>query len=160
MAKGTIISGTSMMVWINTSTSASPKYEVIAHAQSAELTLDMDTVDVSSKDTGSWKDFIAGSKSWSISSDHTLSTDTNGFSLLFDKYITGEYVKVKIGIAKEAAEDGVPDAGWTQDTTSGNIALEGEAMVTALPLSMPNGASATFKMTLTGKGKIVKTSTL
>lgn len=145
---------------------------VIACATSCSVNVDADSIDVSCKDTGRFGATIPGKISWSITSDALFLIPASGdtrmsYDKLMDKMISGEAIDVSWATVSNfdtqnsanatADADGHVFNATTKQTSAGDL-YSGKAVVTSLQLTADNGALSTYSVTLSGKGKISKTT--
>ena len=60
------------------------------------LTMEADTIDVSSKVDFGWASFIGGAKQWSVSCDGQFIVDDEGQEAIMDAFIAGTEVEVEM----------------------------------------------------------------
>ena len=131
----------------------------LGFATSHTLTLNAETVDTSSKDSGEFGEQEVTRISWEISTDGFYSTDT--YNTLFDKMLAKDPIQCYFGIKSETGIGSVEESGtgtdgnktWTKPTAG---AYKGKAIVSNLSLTANNGEYATYSMTLTGVGSIAR----
>lgn len=127
------IKGKNMAVWVDG--------KVITGSTSCQLVLNCDLQEVSSPDTGTYKNYISGRYSWSVKTNHLLqTTNSQSFASLIGK-------KVNITFAKGSVKDGV----WSQDS-SNILKFSGSAIVSAIDIDADMGSycKGSFKFTGTG----------
>ena len=138
-----IIYGGDMMIFIGDTTGTTTP---LAFSTSASLSINVDTREISSKDSGYWKDFIAGKISWEASTDgllsYGLSGSTSSVDVLFTKLLARESVYVKF-----ATTSGTTPA-WT--VNSSKKVFTGKAIITSLELTASDNESSTYTISLTG----------
>lgn len=152
MANSKIIKGGDLMLFDSTGKS-------YAFATNHTLTITAETTDTSSKDHGMWNSIEISKYSWEITSENLFTQD--GYSAMFDKMIGGTEVTVVFGTKTDVQGKNVADgdlANWSLNTTGGFY--KGSAYITSLTANANNGENATYSITLTGKGKIEKATTL
>lgn len=117
--------------------------EPIAAATSSELDTTQNIIDVSNKDTGNFREIVAGRKEWTMSSDNIVDfspeSGFTGYQAIFNAWRNGTEVTVKMALKTEQ---------------SGDPYFEGSALVAACPLSAPDNDSATFSVTFEGNGDL------
>jgi len=112
-------------------------YHALAGQRGANLNRSTETLDVSNKVTQGWKEFITGSKEWSMECDGILMANDTAFAKLEDYFLNGDEVDVKIG----------DDTGW---------GYEGKAIITDFPIEAPYDDALSYKLTLQGTGSLNK----
>lgn len=130
----------------------------IAFATSHKLSINVETVETSSKDTGGkWASKAARKISWNCSTENLYSNDGEGmtFDQLFDKLVAREEIQAVFCLEKDHASkaDQVPDDGWIPSTTG---TYSGKVIITALEANAPNGDNATFTASFEGVGALTK----
>ena len=113
------------------------EYKALAGQRGANLNRSTDTLDISNKVTNGWKEYITGSKEWSIECDGILMADDNAFAKIEQYFLDGSEVEVKIG----------DDTGW---------GYEGKAIITDFPIEAPYDDALSYKLTLQGTGALNK----
>jgi TP901-1 family phage major tail protein len=108
---------------------------------SFDLSINAAEIDVTSKDSGGWKDVLSGLRDWSVSADGiiSLSSDTNA------EYLSGlitNRTQVNLRMSTETSGDGY----W-----------HGSAYVTSLSISAPMEDKVTFSATFVGDGQLTLT---
>lgn len=117
------------------------EYKALAGQRGANLNRSTDTLDISNKVTNGWKEYITGSKEWSIECDGILMADDSAFAKIEQYFLDGSEVEVKIG----------DDTGW---------GYEGRAIITDFPIEAPYDDALSYTLTLQGTGALNKISTL
>ena len=137
-----IVYGGSLMVFLGT--------EPLAFSTSASLSMTMDTREISSKDSGTHKEFKGTKFGWDASTDglmaYKLAGDTNGLDTLYDLYTSGE----TIGFAFAVASGTTPS--YVKDTTVGNFT--GNVLITSMSLTSPDLDNATYSISMLGTGDL------
>lgn len=144
-----IVYGGSMMLFV---TSGSTKYP-IGFSTSAKLDLTMDVRDISSKDSGYWKEKAAGKWDWNASTEglmaYSLTATTLDVQDLYNFMLERTLVTVTFGIASGSTPS------WQLDT--GSKYFQGTAYITSLSLNAPDGDNATYSISLDGSGSLTIT---
>lgn len=135
--------------------------KAIALATSHTLTLNAETSDISSKDSGMWSDSEITGMNFEISSESIGSAKEEeavdiSYEELFDMMLAGEPVDVICGIPKNQSNDGVPETGWTVPDGSTQAYYKGKALITNLQLAGQSKENSTISANFTGKGKLAK----
>ncbi len=114
--------------------------------------------DAATKDDGVFGNSVPGAISWTASVDSLFSfdpADDDGqvaYDFFMDAQASGTPVEVLFGIVSNASESGLPEAGWQ----IGAGGRKGQAYVTDVQATGPNGSAATMSVTLQGIGKLEK----
>ncbi|WP_195630722.1 phage tail tube protein [Bacteroides finegoldii] len=125
-------------------------YTAFAYAKSHSLQLDADSLEVSSKDSGKWKQFLTTKLSYTINAEH-LFTETDYNSLL-EKMIAREPIEILFAIATNSNdEDGKPAEGWTAGS-----GWRGSAVITSISVNANDGEVASYSVSLQGSSPLAK----
>ena len=139
-----IIKGGDMMLFVNGKS--------IGYATSHTLSLNADTKETSTKDSGGkWQTSEVGILSWSASSENLCSNDQEGvgYEDLVELYLTRATITGVFALEGNSTdlEDGkldeVPDNGWTPKHSNG---YTGKMIITSIELNASNGENATFSV--------------
>ena len=130
----------------------------VAFATSHKLSINVETVETTSKDSGGkWVSKAARKISWNCSTENLYSNDGEGvtFEQLFDMLVAREEVDAVFCLEKDyaAKSDEVPDGGWIPATAG---TYSGKVIITALEANAPNGDNATFTASFEGVGALIK----
>lgn len=132
--------GVNFLVYVNTGTAQSPTWTKVAGQRGGTFSRGYDTIDITSKDNNGWQDEEYGNANWSIEADGLLVEDDAGFLALEDAFDNAEYVLVRF------------------QTQAGNN-YEGSAIISDFSVEAPYDDTATYSLTLNGKGAYTKTTT-
>lgn len=130
----------------------------LAYATAHTLTITASASDVSSKDHGIWTGNEVNKISWEITSEN-LYTDT-AYDDLFTKMTAREAITVYFGHKNETGTGTVVDGDYENWTGKADGCYYGKAYITSLTANANTGENATYSLTLTGSGKIVKATTV
>ena len=150
-----VINGSDLMLFMK----VGETYQSIAFATSTKLSMNTETVETSSKDSGGkWVNKAARKLSWNMSTDNLFSLDGEGqnFDDLFALWTARTEIEVVFNLETgyAAKADVVPTGGWTP-LTSGQY--KGKVLITSLEVNGPNGDNATFTASFEGTGALTKT---
>lgn len=126
----------------------------IAYATAHTLTVNGNTVDISSKDHGFWGASEIGNITWEITSEN-LYTDKY-YTQLFDAMINRTQLTVAFGFAEDWNVNGLVGNNTQYDLDKTKNYYSGKAYVTSLTANANTGENATLSITLTGCGALVK----
>ena len=145
----TIIKGDELMLF-------NAQNKALAWATSHTLTITGNTVDISTKDHGFWGASEVGNLTWEITSENLYCDDN--YDELFDIMVAKEPVTVAFAKVSNYDENGLTSVGgtvsaWTPDTTNYR---SGKAVITSLTVNANTGENATYSVTFTGAGPLVK----
>jgi predicted secreted protein len=152
MAAPTIIQGRDLMLFNNDGHS-------YAYATNHTFTMTAETSDVTSKDHGKWGASEVSRVTWEITSENLYTT--SDYDSMFEQMTAGTPIMIRFGLKQAPSDpDMVPADGSTALPywTSQNTFYQGKALITSLVANANNGENATYNITLTGVGKIQKTT--
>jgi len=132
-----VVDGVNMLLSVNDT--------VIGSSSTCSVEITRATRSTSSKDTGIWDSFAAGTMTWTMTSENFVNfAGQNGFDEMYEAMVSGNPVSVACAYDQD---------GEGTDT----FKLAGEAIITSLPLSAPKGENISFSITFQGTGELVKT---
>lgn len=134
MATTGVINATNLKVYVGG--------KPVAKAKSASVSLSMEPIDITSKDSASWKEQMAGQKSWSMSGDNLLQ---------FDAASATYY---RISDLQSALVSGTLVAVSFQTPTSGDNSLAGSGYFSSLELTGGVEEAATYSFSIQGTGTL------
>lgn len=114
----------------------------VAGQQSLTINRDGDTIEVTSKDSDGWKEFIMGFKEWSMDQDGIYVQGEHSHKLIGKFYDNGEPILIKV----------------TNQTDEKDM-FAGMGLITSYPIEAPYDDSVTFTINLQGTGKLVDLTT-
>lgn len=124
--------------------------KALAAATNCKLTLNANTLETSSKDSGKWTSNQAAKLSWTCSSDNLFTIAD--YADLMDACIARTPIEVQFSTVKDFdTKDGVGD-GWEAE----NNGYKGEAIITSVDMNAPDGDNATYTVSMTGSGALNK----
>ena len=129
----------------------------IAYATSHTLTINGNTIDISSKDHGFWGASEIGNITWEITSEN-LFTDKY-YTLLFDAMINKTQLTVAFGFASNWDVNGLTGNNTQYDLDKTSNYYSGKVYVTSLTANANTGENATMSITLTGCGALLNKDT-
>lgn len=144
------IIGTDLMIF----SQLNEGYKAIALSTSCTIDITLDVREISSKDSGKWKENAGAKLSWSGSTEHLCSGLEKGssYDLLLKKMTDREAVPIHFTVAENADGDlGVPEGGWIPKKGEG---VKGMAIITQLSMNAPDNENATMSISLTGTGPL------
>lgn len=123
--------------------------KALAAATSCKLTIQANTLETSSKDSGKWTTKQAAKLSWNCSSDN-LFTVAN-YKELADALIARQEVEIRFSTVKNPdSNTGVPEGGWVANDDG----YKGMAIITQLDLTASDNENATYTVSLEGSGAL------
>lgn len=132
----TAVVGKDFLLYLNTGTVDAPKWELIGGQRSSDLSRSGDTIDTSSKSSGSWGGGMVGTLTWSIDLDAIVVLNDNAAAMLECAFSSRKQVNIKL-----ERPDGTYYAGW--------------GAITDLSISTPHDDVAGISGTITGDGELV-----
>jgi predicted secreted protein len=145
-----IVYGGSMMLFITSGATKMP----VAFSTSAKLDLTLDIREISSKDSGIWKEKAAGKWDWNASTEGLMAFSlitgtTMDIDDLFTLMIARDPVTLSFGITSGSTPS------WSLDTSKKYFG--GSAIITSLSLNAPDNDNATYSITLEGASELTLT---
>ena len=126
----------------------------IAYATSHTLTINGNSIDISSKDHGYWGASEVGNITWEITSEN-LYTDKY-YGELFDAMVTRSQLTVAFGFASNWDVNGLSGTNAEYTLNKTKTYYTGKVYVTSLTANANTGENATLSITLTGSGALTK----
>lgn len=131
----TKVKGIDVLVGIKNATT----YDTLGGQRGATLNRSSETIEVTDKVSGGWKENYSGIKEWSVDCDGLFVVDDAAFATLETAFNAGTAIDVEIS-------DGT------------NITYSGKAYITDFPIEAPYDDVATYSISLTGTGALAATS--
>lgn len=125
--------------------------KALAAATNCKLTLNANTLETSSKDSGKWTSKQAAKLSWSCTSDNLFTIED--YSALMDACIAREPVAIKFANVSNADHEKGGDA---DDWTAGTSGYTGNVIITSVDANAPDGDNATYTVSMEGTGALDK----
>ncbi|MHA1210306.1 MAG: phage major tail protein, TP901-1 family [Candidatus Freyarchaeota archaeon] len=107
----------------------------IGGQRNATLSISGDSIDTTAKDTGDWRTFLAGLKSWTLSCDGVYADADPGILQLENAFFSGDVIDVKLA----------KDTEWT---------ATGQAIITSLDYDASLEDVMTLSIELQGTGAL------
>ena len=114
----------------------------LMHSQTVSLSVNTDTIDISTKDSSGFRDLIGGQKSFSLSADGLMDFATGGSDTELDELFTQMLARTAVtfvfGIADASAYNmsgsgfitSIEVTGGTEDAPTYSVAIEGTGTLT------------------------------
>lgn len=125
----------------------------VAFSTSAKLEITTDTREISSKDSGYWKERLAGKHDWKAGTD-ALYTEalvgtatTTSIDEIYTLMLTRVPITMVFGVATGAA------GAQTNDATKKKYT--GQVLITAISINAPDNETTTYSVSLEGTGALV-----
>lgn len=125
--------GVDILILVDTGTDGTPQWTPVGGQRGATLSESRETIDVTHKASGGYKEYEYGDGEWSISCDGVLIPDDTAYKALVDAMRQEKKVKVR----------------WQEE---GTATFEGLALVTSRDLEGPYDGEANYSMELQGSG--------
>lgn len=142
-----IVYGGNMMLFVGSGTTKQP----LAFSQSAKLSVNMTSREISSKDSGNWTDKAAGKYDWNASTDGLLNFSitgaTTGIDQVYNLFIAG--LPINLVFAQKTGTTPF----HTVDATKKNFS--GTALITSIDMNAGEVDSATYTISLEGSGALI-----
>lgn len=112
----------------------------INNLEECELNVDGETIDVTTKDSNGWAEFLHGLKNWQMSGSGILDfAATEGVDEIYEDLIAGTVGTIKFSTSQTG------DSEWT-----------GSGLYTNLQISAPKEDKVTFSFSIQGTGALTK----
>lgn len=157
-----VLRGKELMLFIDKGTGSTHSYNTIAYATNHTLSISSDSLDISSKDGGSWSSVITSKIQWEMTCEALYAASgESSLSIVYDelfqnmvnnKPINIAFGEISNGIGENGLAQSIPSGGWTP---SGTL-YSGEAYITSLEINASDGDAASMSITLSGNGAITK----
>lgn len=130
--------GVDILIMVNTGTDVAPTWTAAGGQRGATLSETNDTVEMTHKASGGYKEYDYGYGDWTISCDGVYISDDAVHKKLVDAMRQRQKIKVR----------------WSE---AGTAVYEGDCLVTSRDLEGPYDGEATYSMELQGSGAPVLT---
>lgn len=151
MAKSKVLQGNDLMLFKK----EGEGYVSLGAATNHTMNLTAETLEISSKDDGKWKNKIPGKLDWNMSTDNLYIEEE--YREMMDSWIKREVIEVAFGIVSNSnSDDGKPEDGWTMDPAKN---YKGKAIITSLTTNSPDNGAANYSATFEGVGPLIPYST-
>lgn len=111
----------------------------IAGQKDASLSLDKETIDVTTKDSNGWNEYLHGVKSWSIDCSALLSPSQEMEDATFNYLVKCFMEDLEVEVSVEI---------------NSKVQCKGKTLLTSLPISFPMGDAVSYDVTLQGNGPL------
>ncbi len=132
------VAGVDILILVDTGTSGTPAWTAVGGQRGATLSESVDTIDMTTKQSGGYTEHEYGLASWTISADGLYVSDDTGYKALVDAMRQKKKLKVR----------------WQE---AGTDTYEGDCLVTSRDLEGPYDGEATYSVELQGTGAPVLT---
>ena len=136
-----IFNGTDLILKVSPSSGGAEAK--LMHSQNVSLSINTDTIDISTKDSAGFRDLLGGQKSFSLSADGLMDFEATAgdtdVAELFDQMMDRTAVSFTFALATPA--------GYT---------ITGDGFITSLEISGGNEDAPTYSVSLEGTGAITQ----
>lgn len=139
-----IFNGTDLVVKIQAVNGAADEFKLM-HSTSCSLSLNADTIDISTKDSLGFRDLLGGQKSFSLSADGLMDFASTGSTTDPDELFTNMMNRTSVTFT------------FALDVQSG-YKYTGSAFITSLEISGGVEDAPTYSVSLEGTGAITQTA--
>jgi len=129
------VGGVSFLFQVNTGTDASPVYTTLAGGRGATLTMDVDEIDITTKDSANWHEGLPSIRSWSMDGDGLLLEDQATYDKLRNMFLNNTQLKVQI-------------------LTPGNKKFTGKATLKSITIEGPHDDALSISYSVAGSGAL------
>lgn len=123
------------LLYINTGTTASPTWTLIAGQKNASYSFKKATVDITCKDNSGWEDFIGTTRGWTVTADGLCEETDAGFLYLEAAFFDDSTREFKF-------------------ITPTDRYFQGEAEIETFDEKFPYDNTVEYSVTLKGKGEL------
>lgn len=138
-----IFNGTDLILKVSPSSGATE--EKLMHSQNVSLSMNVDTIDISTKDSSGFRELLGGQKSFSLSADGLMDFEARAgdtdIAELFDQMMDRTEVDFIFALSTPA--------GFT---------ISGDGFITSLEISGGTEDAPTYSVSIEGTGAITKTA--
>lgn len=138
--------GGDLMLFAHSGASVQP----LAFSTSSKLTVNLATREISSRDSGNWKESAAGKLDWSVSSDSLLSFSATGTTQSFEELYNYQINRCPVNIAFAHKTGTSPS--WTVDSSKKKFT--GCGFITSLDVNSQDNDNATYSVNIIGSGPL------
>ena len=130
--------GKDFLVYVNTGTVGTPVWTIVGGQRDTGIKQSADSIDTSTKSSGSWKYHVAGMRGWSFDLSGTVVLGDTGYQALKQAFRSGQQVNIKF-----LYPDGTFQTGW--------------GTLSSFDITAPQKGEATLKGTIEGSGELTDT---
>ena len=147
-----IIKGSALMLFVG------DNYDPVGFATEHSLEINLETVDISTKDHGDFAAKLPQRFTWTCTASNLYSDEGELFYADLMKTMTP--VKVKFAKASQYnaygqdAEEGIVEVDGATDWTAGTVVAEGKALITNFSMNASAGDNATLSVQFEGVGEL------
>ncbi len=139
-----IFNGTDLILKVSPTSGGTE--QKLMHSQNVSLSMNVDTIDISTKDSAGFRDLLGGQKSFSLSADGLMDFNSAGTDTevdeLFDQMFGRTAVTFVFGFDSPA---------------TGEYSYSGSGFITSLEISGATEDAPTYSVSIEGTGALVQT---
>ena len=136
-----IFNGTDLVLQVQAAQGAATEYKLL-HSTSCTLSMNVDTIDISTKDSAGFRDLLGGQKSFSLSADGLMDFTSTGSTTDPDELFTNMMNRTSVTFTFALA-------------TPAGHKYTGSAFITSLEVTGGVEDAPTYSVTLEGTGAIL-----
>ena len=139
-----IFNGTNLILKVQATTGSADKFKLM-HSQNVSLSYNVDTIDITNKDSGGNRTLLGGTKSYSLSADGLMDFVSAGTTTDVDELFTQSRDRELVSFTFALATP----AGYT---------YTGSGFITSLEISGGTEDAPTYSCSIEGTGVLTKTA--
>lgn len=144
-----VVLGSDLMLF--TSSAETGTFKALGAATSCKLTIQANTLETSSKDSGCWVSKQAAKLSWNASTDNLFVI--SDYKSLVEAMLDREEIYLQFGIiGDEQRTCDNTNVTWAADTSKGTY--EGKAIITSIDMNAADNENATYTVSFEGVGAL------
>ncbi len=137
-----LVYGGDLMLFTHTGSTVQP----VAFSTQSQLSINLGTREISSRDSGNWKSIAAGKLDWSTSSDALVNYTSTGTTQSVDELFNYQVCRCPVCI-NFAVKCGTSPS-WSVSASSKKFT--GSGFITSLSISSQDGDQATYSINIQG----------
>lgn len=139
-----IFNGTDLVLKIQAASGAADEFKLM-HSQNVSLSYNVDTIDITNKDSSGNRTLLGGTKSFSLSADGLMDFVSSGSTTDFDELFTSSRNRTEVTFT------------FALSTPAG-YKYTGAGFITSLEVSGGTEDAPTYSVAIEGSGDIVQTA--
>lgn len=139
-----IFNGSDLILKIQAAAGAADEFKLM-HSQNVSLSYNVDTIDITTKDSSGNRTLLGGTKSFSLSADGLMDFTSSGSTTDVDELFTSSRNRTSVTFT------------FALDTPAG-YKYTGSGFITSLEISGGTEDAPTYSATIEGSGDIVQTA--
>ena len=138
-----IFNGTDLILKVSPTSGGTE--QKLMHSQNVSLSMNVDTIDISTKDSAGFRDLLGGQKSFSLSADGLMDFNSAGTDTEVDELFDQMFGRTAVTFTFTLAA-----------TTTGDYTYSGSGFVTSLEISGGTEDAPTYSCTIEGSGTLTQ----